>query len=148
LGNTFGNLNEDKILGTLRQVMRPGDILVVSLEFGAVDGDRNPLGPMLEQYRRSHAARHIAAVPLAYLDGEKSAIDIEATRNDRRFSKLSHTETIYAQATVNGRNVITLFSNRYDFNELVSHFEVRGFRFVDTHFAMNSKFYRYVIFRS
>jgi Histidine-specific methyltransferase, SAM-dependent len=147
LGNTFGNLHEERMLGLLRSVAKRDDLLILSLELGAVGPALNDMDEIVERYRKSKTIHAIFSSPLKYLEGSVSPLDITWIEADARLTSLPGTRTVVGRVFVDGREVIVARSNRYDQDELLRLFLRHGFMPLEAHYRRETGFYRYLIFR-
>jgi hypothetical protein len=147
LGNTFGNIHEPTFFHAMRQATVAGDLVVLSLELGVVNGERNAPEQILRHYQTSRATDALLARPLRFLDGPKTPLQFTAARDDARFSTFPDTFTVYARAFVDGREIVTAYSNRLNLDVLIAQFARQGFVFEGDHHLTSSKFYRYLVFR-
>lgn len=147
LGNTFGNLNEDRLFASINRVLLPGDLLILSLEFASATGRQNAMDEVLGHYRESPTIRSLFSRSLTYLDGKIGPLAIDLATDDRRFSSQRGTKTVYAHANVDGKDVVTVYSNRYDLDALAQSVESRGYEHLHARHIMASEFFRYLVFR-
>jgi hypothetical protein len=128
LGNTFANLNERRTLAMFQKVMRPGDLLILSLDFGQIGDAASPDAELLASYAKSPAAQRIFSAPFRRLGGPVPHIGFAIRRGDPAFSCLRSTRTVVPSAWHNGKRITVGHSNRYRWDDLIGLIEQHGFR--------------------
>src|SRR6266403_3865401 len=147
LGSTLANYEERHLLDGFRLLMRPGDILVVGVEFWKLDsGDIQQEGALLKPYE-SDAYEMFWAEHYGLEDVPRCADFVEVTLEEGEdLSSIKQSKTIVTSIVADNAKRRCTKSTRYDERQLIAFFEESYFRHAHSVKSPRNGFYQHLIF--
>ncbi len=160
-GGTIGNVDESKFLASVARVCQAGDLLMISMDTIAAEGEarKQHCRELLERYNRP-SIRNLLKLPLRAVwehigdDGSVAdavhRIDVKSSDPSQYSAVPNGSFSVYFTAGLESRlkrEMVLAVSTRYVEGSFKEFAEERGFEYVETYSARQDRNFKILVFR-